>query len=130
MFGRNNNGPSYSQVPLNDGYSDSDSEDDFIQKEIRSQRLQMKQQDEGLEMLSASADRLGKLSLGISEELEQQNKMLDNMEDDLDTASSNLHFVTVQTRELIKKSGGKKYFILIVGLTLVVIVLLLLIIYT
>ena len=35
---------------------------------------QLKQQDEGLDMLSKSADRLGALSLGISEELGQQNK--------------------------------------------------------
>jgi len=130
MFG-NKKGQRYSQVPVNEGYSDSDSDDDdFIQKEIRSQRALMKHQDEGLEMLSSSADRLGKLSLGISEELDQQNKMLDNMEGDLDQASTNLHFVTVQTRELIKKSGGKKYCLIIVGLTLVVIVLILLILYT
>ena len=35
---------------------------------------QLKQQDEGLDMLSKSADRLGALSLGISEELGHQNK--------------------------------------------------------
>ena len=34
----------------------------------------LKQQDEGLDMLSKSADRLGALSLGISEELGHQNK--------------------------------------------------------
>lgn len=34
----------------------------------------MKEQDEGLEMLSESADRLSKISLGIHEELGHQNK--------------------------------------------------------
>lgn len=34
---------------------------------------QLKQQDEGLDMLSKSAERLGALSMGISEELGQQN---------------------------------------------------------
>ena len=67
----------YAQVSRND-YSDSDDSsvegDDFIQSQIRQQRLQMKQQDEGLEMLSKSADRLGQLSLGIHEELGSQNK--------------------------------------------------------
>lgn len=38
---------------------------------------QLKQQDEGLDMLSKSADRLGALSLGISEELGQQNKWVE-----------------------------------------------------
>eukprot|EP00586_Coscinodiscus_wailesii_P022080 CAMPEP_0172502570 /NCGR_PEP_ID=MMETSP1066-20121228/161053_1 /TAXON_ID=671091 /ORGANISM="Coscinodiscus wailesii, Strain CCMP2513" /LENGTH=98 /DNA_ID=CAMNT_0013277873 /DNA_START=321 /DNA_END=618 /DNA_ORIENTATION=- len=91
-----NKGPNYSKIPINDYDSDSDSDDDFIQKEIKSQRAQFKKQDEGLEMLSMSADRLGKLSLGISEELDQQNRMLDNMEDDLDKAADNLDFVTLQ----------------------------------
>ena len=78
MFGGNGmSAKGYSQVSRND-YSDSDDSsfegDDFIQSQIRQQRLQMKQQDEGLEMLSQSADRLGQLSLGIHEELGNQNK--------------------------------------------------------
>ena len=56
--------------------------------------------------------------------------MLDEMEDDLETATTNLSLVTLKTKELIKKSGGKRNFILIVVLTVVVIVLLFLIIYT
>ena len=35
---------------------------------------QLKKQDEGLDMLSKSADRLGQLSMNIHEELGQQNK--------------------------------------------------------
>lgn len=133
MFnGNSRTSQKYSQVPLGDSraYSDSDSdEDDFIQREIKSQKLQMKEQDEGLEMLSESAQRLGKLSMNISEELDTQNKMLDQMENDLDKATSNLDFVTIKTKDLIKKSGGKKNFLVIVSLTLVVIFLFILIIY-
>jgi len=90
----------------------------------------MRKQDEGLEMLSQSAERLGKLSLNINEELNSQNKMLDDMENGLDKATTNLNFVTFRTRELIKKSGGKKNFLIIVSLTLVVIFLIMLILYT
>jgi len=90
----------------------------------------MRKQDEGLDMLSQSAQRLGKLSLNISEELEGQNKMLDDMENDLDRATLNLNFVTSKTKELIKKSGGKRNFCIIVVLTLVVIFLIMLILYT
>ena len=56
--------------------------------------------------------------------------MLNEMEDDLDTATTNLSLVTIKTKELIKKSGGKRNFIIIVILTVVVILLLFLIIYT
>ena len=59
-------------------YSSSDDddhiEDDFIQREIRQQQLMMRQQDEGLEMLGQSAERLSQISMGIHEELGQQNK--------------------------------------------------------
>jgi hypothetical protein len=56
--------------------------------------------------------------------------MLDEMEDDLETATTNLSLVTLKTKELIQKSGGKRNFILIVMLTVIVIVLLILVMYT
>lgn len=59
-----------------------------------------------------------------------QNKMLDEMEDDLETATTNLSLVTLKTKELIQKSGGKRNFTLIVMLTVIVIVLLFLVLYT
>mmetsp|Transcript_9010 Transcript_9010/g.20951 ORF Transcript_9010/g.20951 Transcript_9010/m.20951 type:complete len:135 (+) Transcript_9010:222-626(+) len=134
MFGRSNpgrNGTKYSQLP---GYSDSDSDDggeeDFIQREIKAQQMMMKQQDEGLEMLGQSAARLGELSMNIHEEIGHQNKMLDEMEDDLESATTNLGIATAKTKALIQKSGGKRNFIIIVLLTVVVVVLLFLIIYT
>jgi hypothetical protein len=37
-------------------------------------QMMMKQQDEGLEMLGQSAERLSKISMGIHEELGHQNK--------------------------------------------------------
>lgn len=77
MFGKNSNhsgNQKYSQIK---GFSDSDSsssddenpEDDFIQRGIRQQQMMMKEQDQGLEMLGQSAERLSKISLGIHEEL-------------------------------------------------------------
>jgi len=109
---------------------EEEEEEDFIQQQIRGQRLQMQEQDAGLEMLGQSAQRLGQLSLGISEELGHQNKMLDEMEDDLDTAATNVNFITKKTRALIKQSGGKKTFLIIISLVLVVIILLFLIVYS
>lgn len=37
-------------------------------------KIQLKQQDEGLEMLGQSASRLGQLSMNITEELDTQNR--------------------------------------------------------
>jgi len=133
MFSSSNNkGHGYKPVSVNDAYNseESDQEDDFIQKQIRSQRLQLQQQDDGLELLSESATRLGSMSLGISEELNHQNKMLYEMEDELDQATTDLNMLTRKTREMIKQSGGKKNFLIIIGMSFVVILLLFLVIYS
>jgi len=125
----------------------------------------MARQDEGLEMLAQSANRLGEMSSNvrtclskyqfdsvvvafynhliphsvhnissfnysqITEELDYQNNMLNEMEDDLDTATDNLDMVTRKTRELITKAGGKQNFMIILSLIGVVLFLLFLILY-
>ncbi|KAL7463408.1 hypothetical protein ACHAXS_005666 [Conticribra weissflogii] len=218
MFSKHNHHKersNYSAVPHfsdsdDDDSSDDGMEDDFISREIRQQQLQIQRQDEGLEMLGQSAERLSKISLGIHEELGHQNKirryvepvqifrniddrriktgcfstlavkcgivkdwrwdsqvgvavfvgtivmspprcstaipnrshiiysesefskrrMLDEMEDDLENATTNMNLVTMKTKELIKKSGGKRNFCIIVVLSIIVVVLLFLIIYS
>ncbi len=56
--------------------------------------------------------------------------MLNEMEEDLDTATQNLSLVTRKTKELIQKSGGKQNFIIIVVLSIVMIILFFLVVYT
>ena len=90
----------------------------------------LKKQDEGLDMLSASVERLGQMSMGISEELGQQNQMLESMETDLDEAGENLDLVTRKTKEFIKLSGGTKNCLVIAVLSAVAFVLFFLILYT
>lgn len=90
----------------------------------------MKKQDQGLEMLSQSAERLGQLSMGIHDELNQQNVMLDEMDTDLEAAGDNLDIITRKTKEMIEKSGGKNNCMLILCLSVTALVLFLLILYT
>jgi len=143
---RNRNGKKqdYSQLNLDD-FSDDDSDDggrhqsDFRDEYNengdesgefnRNQQVLMKMQDAGLDALSESVMRLGDMSNGISDELGQQNKMLDSMETDLDTAGDELDIVTRSTKQLIAKSGGMSTFCLILTLSSVVLLLLLLIFY-
>jgi len=56
--------------------------------------------------------------------------MLNEMEDELDQATTDLNMLTRKTREMIKQAGGKKNFVVIMGMSFVVIILLLLIIYS
>ncbi|GMH59236.1 hypothetical protein TrLO_g15042 [Triparma laevis f. longispina] len=117
----------YRKLPT---YEDSQDSDDDIMSAVRSQQEMLTHQDESLDVLGQSAARLGMISLEISDELQAQNKMLDEMGEDLDQADINLEIVTRKTKELIKKSGGCKYFSIIVVLSLVVAILFFLIVYT
>lgn len=135
----------YNQISLDD-FSDDDSSDDGElggggyrdrrsngnngEDPLARQQQLMQQQDHGLEMLGVSAERLGHMSLQISEELEQQNQMLTEMDDELDQASENLDLVTRKTKEFIAASGGQKNCILILALSAIALVLFFLILYT
>jgi t-SNARE complex subunit (syntaxin) len=127
------NGGDYRQVSLNEeeddnGHHNSNSGNGYGVGVGRQQQL-LQQQDQGLEMLGQSADRLGQMSLQISEELSSQNKILTAMDDDLDEAYENLDIVTKKTQEFIKASGGTKNFLIILALIVVIVILILLIVY-
>jgi len=142
MYGRSGK-KNYSQLGLED-FSDDDSDDGAKQRDahdgyddndneggdfIRNQQVLMQMQDAGLDALSETVMRLGDMSNNISEELGQQNKMLDAMETELDTAGEELDIVTRSTKQMIEKSGGKSTFCLILALSITVMVLLFFLIY-
>jgi t-SNARE complex subunit (syntaxin) len=70
------------------------------------------------------------MSMAISDELGQQNRILDDMDDDMEQATSNMEFVTRKTKDFIDQSGGTKTFMLILCLSVVVVVLVFLLLYT
>ena len=74
----------------------------------------LKRQDESLDILGTSVQRLGELSLNISREIDTQNRMLDRIEEDVDKAQSSANSLISKTKELIKKSGYIIVFILLV----------------
>jgi len=121
-------GKGYDKLPTFEDRS-SDEENDFVRQHMNSKQM-IQQQDQSLDMLGSSVLRLGEMSMNIHDELKDQNKMLDEMDGDLDKATSNLEIVTKKTQDLIKKSGGCMNFFVIVGLSVVVLVLFFLIIHT
>jgi SNARE domain len=102
----------------------------FAGGSLQRQQELMVRQDQGLEMLAQSAERLGQMSMTISDELNQQNTMLDEMDTDLDTAGENLDYVTKKTKEFIDKAGGTKNCLIIAALAGIAVVLFFLILYT
>ncbi|CAM9117285.1 unnamed protein product [Ascophyllum nodosum] len=93
----------YSRLPE----GSDDEEADWIQRQIRGHKTQMDHQDNQLSDIGETAARLGSLSLEISKELDQQNKMLDNVNQDFEEAITGLDAVTKKTKDLIKKSGER-----------------------
>ena len=76
---------------------------DFVGASLGRQQELMRKQDEGLDLLAQSAERLGAMSLQIGDELQHQNKLLDEMETDLEQADEDLDMVTRQTKKFIIK---------------------------
>mmetsp|Transcript_19288 Transcript_19288/g.24885 ORF Transcript_19288/g.24885 Transcript_19288/m.24885 type:complete len:138 (+) Transcript_19288:294-707(+) len=137
MFGKSGEKSDYNKISLDDFSDDDSSQEENSPSAARSRtpaagrsQILMKQQDEGLEMLGQSAERLGKMSLVINEELGFQNKMLDEMEDGLDEAGDNLDLVTRKTQEFIEFTGGQQNCIMIMTLAVIAVILLFLILYT
>lgn len=93
-------------------------------------QLKMREQDDNLDILGSSVSRLGDLSLNMSKEIELQNRMLDSLEADTDSARDKVDILTKKTKEIVQKSGGPRTFCLIVVLVLILLVLTLLVIYT
>ncbi|XP_050903703.1 syntaxin-61 isoform X2 [Lathyrus oleraceus] len=69
------------------------SDDDFIESESDRQMLLIKRQDEELDELSLSVQRIGGVGLTIHEELLGQEKILDELGNEMDSTSHRLDFV-------------------------------------
>ena len=125
----------YREISLNE-FSDDDSSDDDDHRandpSLTRQRQQelLKEQDLGLEMLGQSAERLGQLSMQISDEIHQQNNILEEMDTSLTEANDNLDLVTKKTKELVDQAGGTKNCLIIASLSVVIVILIMLILYT
>lgn len=114
----------YNSLPTGE-YDDDDKGLQSLQYDRR-----MKEQDDSLEALGGSVLRLGQLSLGISEEIDHQNNMLNKLEVDLETANDNVGRLTQTTKAMVKKAGGSKNLCIIISLVIVLLILTFLVIYT
>ncbi|KAL5705085.1 Syntaxin-61 [Ranunculus cassubicifolius] len=120
------------RLPPNGNYSQSNSRpnqydnDDFISSESDRQMLLIKQQDDELDVLSASVTRIGDVGLTIHEELSSQEKIISELELDMESTSNRLDFVQKKVAVVMKKAGAKGQIMMIVFLLILFIVLLVL----
>jgi hypothetical protein len=86
--------------------SKESSNDTFIHNQRQTTHQIINQQDMALTDLGASVDRLGDMGRTINEELREQNRMLDDLDDDLDAAGNKMNFVMSKLAKLLKTKDG------------------------
>ena len=82
-----------------------------------------RQQDEQLEDIEQAVTRLGRVGLTIHEELETQGRMLDELDEDVDTTHSRLKATQKKVLDVIRKSGTNTQLGVIAFLVIVLVVL-------
>ena len=103
-------------------------EDSIENTQARSQ-LMMQQQDETLEVLDEAVVRVGHMAGNIHEELGHQDKMLRDLQEDLDDAEENLGLVMGKLAEILK-TKSKWQLRTIILLSLIVVILFFLVLHT
>nr|CAB3479518.1 unnamed protein product [Digitaria exilis] len=128
--GKSNSAASkYQDTSRTNLYSSQDN-DDFISSESDRQQLLMRQQDEELDELSASVQRIGGVGLTIHEELSGQERILNDLSLEMETTSNRLDFVQKRVAMVMKKAGIKGQIMLIVFLVVLFIILFVLVFLT
>ncbi|GER35250.1 syntaxin 61 family protein [Striga asiatica] len=96
----------------------------------RNQLLLIRQQDEELDELSASVQRIGGVGLTIHEELLAQEKIIDDLGMEMDSTSNRLDFVQKKVAMVMKKASAKGQFMMILFLLVLFIILFVLVFLT
>eukprot|EP01035_Chromulina_nebulosa_P005469 gene5469-7421_t len=110
--------------------TDDDNDDGDEELQNMSMKKQIARQDENLDALADSVSRLGALSLTISNEITSQNKMISDLDADVETAEAKTTNLIDKTKDIIKKTGGAKEWCIILVLFAVLLLLVFLVIYT
>jgi syntaxin 6 len=107
-----------------------DNEDtEFLGGQHATAQLMMQEQDETLDDLDNAVIRVGHMASNIHEELGHQNKMLKNLEDDLQDAEEHLGMVMGKLGKFLK-TNNKFQLRTIITLCLIVVILFFLVLYT
>ncbi|KAI3837099.1 hypothetical protein MKX03_031045 [Papaver bracteatum] len=117
------------QAGKSSSYATQDN-DDFISSESDRQMLLIKQQDDELDELSASVQRIGGVGLTIHEELTGQEKIIHELGLDMESTTNRLDFVQKKVDMVMKKAGAKGQILMIIFLVVLFIVLFVLVFFT
>ena len=93
--------------------------DAALKGESDQQSLLLQRQDEDLDDLSGAVTRLGQVGLTISNELESQSQIIDEMNDSTESTMVRLKAASRKMEDVIKKSGMRGHCCILVVLTLI-----------
>lgn len=122
--------PNSNQTHHQSYYNGTLHNDDLISSESDRQMLLIKQQDEELDELSASVERIGGVGLTIHEELTAQEKIIEDLGMEMESTSNRLDFVQKKVAMVMKKAGAKGQFMMIIFLLVLFIILFVLVFLT
>ncbi|XP_052624713.1 syntaxin-61 isoform X2 [Lactuca sativa] len=104
--------------------------DDFISSESDTQMLLIRQQDEELDELSASVERIGSVGLTIHDELLSQERIIEDLGSEMESTSNRLDFVQKKVGMVMKKASAKGQMMMILFLIVLFIILFVLVFFT
>eukprot|EP00742_Colponemidia_sp_Colp-10_P002465 GILJ01002627.1.p1 GENE.GILJ01002627.1~~GILJ01002627.1.p1 ORF type:complete len:273 (+),score=54.41 GILJ01002627.1:74-820(+) len=103
-----------------------ESNEHYMRSQQQQQELLVHQQDQTLDVLAQSADRLIETSKAINVELDVHRRMIDDLSTDVDRAADNLNFVMKKVTKLLGTSDKGKiwtiFFLIVVMIILFVLV--------
>ncbi|KAL8159006.1 hypothetical protein V2J09_000543 [Rumex salicifolius] len=97
--------------------------DDFVSSESDRQLLLVKKQDQELDDLSASVQRIGHVGLTIHNELIEQERIMDDLGAEIDSTTNRLDFLQKKVALMMKKAGAKGQFMMILFLLVLFVIL-------
>jgi chromosome segregation ATPase len=101
----------------------------FVANQSKYAHQQIRDQDVQLEGLGQAVERLDHMAGAIHDELDDQGRMLKQLDDDIDDAGNKMNFVTAQLSKLLKTKDGCQIWTIVI-LCMVLILLICLVIWT
>jgi len=115
--------------PMSKGMSIEEENHSFIQDQRQQTQFAIREQDMALDELGMAVDKLHVIGRGVNEELKEQNRMLDDLDRDLDEAGGKMNFVQEALSKLLKTKDGCQIWTIVI-LFLILCILVALIIWT
>lgn len=121
--------PAKSSTSFRSNLTGEERNERFLEDETQRQQQVMREQDQSLAGLQTDITRLHGVTVEISNEVKNQNKMLDDLTDDVEEAQERMNFVMGRLSKLLK-TKDKCQLGLILFLVAVLVVMIFLVVYT